>query len=48
MHPLFVQITTHSARDRREVRHEYVLQARHPRWELLKIFWHAFLHIRFR
>lgn len=48
MHPLFVQITTRDSRDRREVRHEYILQAKHPRWELMKILVHAFLHIRFR
>ena len=48
MHPLFVQITTRDKAEDRDVQRQYVVQARHPRWELFKIFCHAFFHIRFR
>jgi hypothetical protein len=48
MHPLSVQIVTRDSASKREVQQHYVLQTSHPRWELVKIFWHAFFHIRFR
>jgi hypothetical protein len=47
LHPLTVQISTRDSVAQREVRQHYVVQTRHPRWELLKIFWHAFFHMRF-
>jgi hypothetical protein len=48
MHPLTVQIITRDTVEGREVRHQYVVEARHPRWELLKIFFHAFFRVTFR
>lgn len=48
MHPLTVQIITRDSVDNREVRQQYIVQARHPRWEMFKIFFHAFFHVRFR
>ncbi len=48
MHPLTVQIITRDFTDQREVQQQYVVRSRHPRWEMLKIFVHAFFHIRFR
>lgn len=47
-YPLTVQISTRDSRLDREVRQQYVLNTRYPRWELLKIFVHALVHIRFR
>lgn len=47
-HPLSVNITTKDTVAQREVQHNYVLQTRHPRWELFKIFLHVLLHARFR
>ena len=47
MHPLSVQITTRDSRSQQEVRHQYIVETRHPRWELLKIFFHAFASVRF-
>ncbi len=47
-HPLSVQITTRDSVAQTEVRQQYMIQTSHPRWELLKIFWHAFFHVRFR
>ena len=48
MHPLSVQITTRDSVDQREVRRQYLLETRHPRGEMFKIFLDAFLHMRFR
>jgi hypothetical protein len=48
MHPLSIQITTRDTTAGREVRRQYMVETRHPRWELVKIFIHAFFHIRFR
>ncbi len=48
LHPLTIQITTKDSVEQREVRRQYSLQTRHPRWEMLKIFLHAILHLRFR
>ena len=47
-YPLTVQISTRDSRLDREVRRHYVLNTRHPRWELVKIFVHAFFNIKFR
>jgi hypothetical protein len=47
-YPLTVQITTRDAAEDREVRQQYVLNTRHPRWELVKILVHAFFTVKFR
>jgi hypothetical protein len=47
LYPLTVQITTRDSVAQREVQQQYVVQTRYPRWELLKIFCHAFFHMRF-
>lgn len=48
MHPLTVQIITRDSVLQKEVQRQYVVETRFPRFELLKIFWHALLHVRFR
>ena len=48
MHPLSVQIITRDSIDRREVQQHYLVETNHPRWEMLKIFVHAFFHLKFR
>ncbi len=48
MQPVSVQIITRDPGSNREVRRQYVIQSRHPRWQMLKIFVHAFFHVRFR
>ncbi len=48
MHPISVQIITRDGTTQREVRQQYMVQAKHPRWEMLKIFFHAFFHVKFR
>ncbi len=47
MYPLTVQISTRDSIAQREVQQQYVVQTRHPRLELIKIFWHAFVHMKF-
>jgi hypothetical protein len=47
-HPLSLQISTRDSVLQKEIQLQYVIQTSHPRWEMLKIFWHAFFHIRFR
>jgi hypothetical protein len=47
MHPLSVQIVTRDSRSQQEIRHQYLMETRFPRWELVKIFFHAFFSIRF-
>jgi hypothetical protein len=47
MHPLSVQIITRDSATQREVHQQYVLEGRHPRWELFKIFVHALVHVKF-
>jgi len=47
-HPLSVQITTRDSLEQREIQQHYVVTTSRPRWELAKIFWHAFFHLRFR
>ena len=48
MYPLSVEISTRDSVQQKEVRRQYVVQTRHPRWEIFKIFVHAFIHLRFR
>lgn len=48
LYPLTISISTRDSVEQREVQHQYVVQTRHPRWELIKIFWHAFVHLKFR
>lgn len=48
MHPLTIQIITRDSVEQREVQQQYIVQTKHPRWEMIKIFVHAFFHIRFR
>lgn len=48
MHPLSIQITTRDSVEQREVRQQYLVETKHPRWEMFKIFLHAFLHTKFR
>lgn len=48
MHPLSIHITTRDSVEQREVHQHYVVETSYPRWELLKIFLHAFFNIRFR
>lgn len=48
MHPLTVQITTRDNRLNKEIQRQYIVETRHPRWEMLKIFLHAFVHLKFR
>ena len=48
MYPLSVEISTRDSVQQKEIRRQYVVQTRHPRWEIIKIFLHAFVHLRFR
>ena len=48
MHPLSIQIITRDRAQKKEIQRQYVIQAKHPRWEMVKIFVHAFFHVRFR
>jgi len=48
MHPLTVQIITRDSVEQKEVQQQYIVQTKHPRWEMIKIFVHAFFHVRFR
>ena len=48
MYPLSVQIITRDSIQQKEVQQQYVVQTKHPRWEMIKIFVHAFFHVRFR
>jgi hypothetical protein len=48
MQPVSVQIITRDAESDREIRRQYIIQSKHPRWEMFKIFVHAFFHVRFR
>ncbi len=47
MFPISVQIITHDDHTKREIRQEYMVHARFPRWEMLKIFFHALIHTKF-
>jgi hypothetical protein len=47
MHPLSVQIITRDSTTQQEIQHQYIVEARNPRWELLKILVHAFFHMKF-
>jgi len=48
MHPLSVQIITRDSVLQKEIQQHYVVQTKHPRWQMIKIFIHAFFHLRFR
>ena len=48
MHPLTVQIITRDNVAQREVQRQYIVRTNHPRWELLKICFHALMHLEFR
>ncbi len=48
MHPLTVQIITRDNTQQREIQQQYIVETKHPRWELVKIFWHALFHLKFR
>ncbi len=48
MVPLTVQIITRDSGSQKEIRQQYVVQTNHPRWEMLKIFFHALIHLRLR
>lgn len=47
-HPLSVVISTRDSVAGREVQQQYIVQTKHPRWELLKILAHALMHMEFR
>jgi hypothetical protein len=47
-HPLSVIISTRDSIAGRDVQQQYMVQTKHPRWELLKIFVHALTHLKFR
>jgi hypothetical protein len=47
MYPLSVQIITRDAASRREIQQQYIVEGRHPRWELFKIFVHALVHLKY-
>lgn len=48
MYPLTIQIITRDSVLQKEIQQQYITQTKHPRWEMVKIFFHAFLHLRFR
>jgi hypothetical protein len=48
MHPLSVQIVTRDNVAQKEMRQQYLVETSSPRWEMLKIFFHAFFHVKFR
>lgn len=48
MHPLTVQIITRDNVSQKEIHRQYVVRTNHPRWEMIKIFCHALIHLRFR
>ena len=48
MHPLTIQIITKDRTLQKEILQNYVVQTKHPRWEMVKIFFHAFFHVKFR
>lgn len=48
MHPLSVQIITRDSVEQKEIQQQYIVQTKHPRWEIIKIFFHAFFNLKFR
>jgi hypothetical protein len=46
--PLSVTISTRNSIAGRDVQQQYIVQTKHPRWELFKIFVHAMTHMEFR
>jgi len=47
MHPLSVQIITRDNSQQKEIHQEFVVQTKHPRWELAKIFFRALVTLRY-
>jgi hypothetical protein len=47
MHPLSVQIITRDSANHQELQHQYVVETRFPRWELVKILLHALVTVKF-
>jgi hypothetical protein len=47
-HPLSVVISTRDSVAGREVQQQYIVQTKHPRWELIRILAHALMHIKFQ
>ncbi len=48
LHPLSVQITTKDSAQQREIQQSYILQTKHPRWELFRIFLRALFSLKFK
>ena len=48
MYPITVQIITRDSVSQKEIQQQYVVQTKYPRWEIVKIFIHALVHLRFR
>lgn len=48
MHPLTVHIITRDSTLQKEIQQQYVVQTNHPRWEMIKIFFHALIHLKYR
>ncbi len=48
MHPLSVRIITRDRSLQKEIHQQYDVQTSHPRWGLLKIFFRAFLNLKYR
>ena len=48
MYPLTVQIITRDSILQKEIQQQYIIRTNHPRWEMVKIFVHAFVHLKFR
>ena len=47
MVPLTIEISTRDRGRQKEIRRQYIVRTRFPRWELIKIFWHILFHLRF-
>jgi hypothetical protein len=47
MHPLSVQIITRDNRLQKEIHQTYEASSRFPRWELVKIFFRAFMNLKY-
>ena len=48
MYPLSIQITTRDSVQQREIRQSYILETKHPRWELARILLRAIFTLKFR
>jgi hypothetical protein len=47
MYPLSVLIVTRDSTTQQEVRHQYIVETRHPRWELVRILFHALFTVKY-